>query len=93
MIRTLALFKKKLWRFGYGALGSTYSQGADGVEVELPHPGVAGKVYTTTEDGIEWAEPGASGGHYEPFVDNSDPDNPSLVYLGDGDVLMLWVED
>jgi hypothetical protein len=79
----------KIWRFGYGALGSTYYQDTIG-EVEVPHPGVAGRVYTTTEDGIEWADASA-GGHWEP-VTNGDADSPEIVF-GDGDVVMTFMED
>lgn len=33
-------------------------------------------------------------GRWEPLVDNSDPDNPELVFLGEsGDLLMVWIED
>lgn len=34
----------------------------------------------------------ANAGHYEPLIDNTDPDTPSLVWLASGDLLMVWVE-
>ena len=58
-MRSLSVLLTKLWRFGYGAKGSLYPQGADGVEVELPIE-ADGKVLTTDStvpQGMSWQAP------------------------------------
>lgn len=77
----------KLWRIGYGALGSLYYQDADGFEVEIPL-GAEGQALTVV-DGVPTWSGAVTGGHWEP-VTNGDPDNPELVFA-DGDVVMSWV--
>ena len=47
---------RKLWRYGYGALGSTYYQGTNGDETELPI-GTEGQVETVVAGVPAWADP------------------------------------
>ncbi len=54
----------KLWRYGYGAKGSLYPQGTDGVEVELPvgTDGDALVADSAADAGMSWQTPSGSGG-------------------------------
>jgi hypothetical protein len=79
---------RRLWRYGYGALGSLYPQGADGREVELP-VGADGTVLTadaTATGGVSWqASTGGAGASALPGLTDVDPAATSGA--SDGDVL------
>lgn len=54
--RVLPVLVQKLWRYGFGALGSLWHQGSDGIEVEVPI-GAAGKRLRSTGTVPEWSYP------------------------------------